>query len=95
MNLTITNDKILTKEDINLYEALNITNVDIEMNVKNFVHQKGVATLPKVIITAELTDLNVSTEGTVLLDFCQLNDENLLYIFEELEEVMREKGLMK
>jgi len=95
MQLTITNDKITTGNGINLSECMLVEKVSIETDYLNTIDGKSITVGSKAVITAALVDTNIKADGTVLLSFDELSDDNLVYVMEELTQVMQSKGLVK
>ena len=93
MQVTIKNEtgnsvdtSIINKNGVDIMKQLSVGEIDIKFEAGN---------INKAIITATMVNTNIKADGTVLLDFSELSDDNLLYVWDELEDVMRGKGLLK
>lgn len=95
MQLTITNDSIKsTKKDFDLSEFMRIKDIQVDMGIIESINGQF-ASMPTAVITASLLNTDIKADGTLLLDFNELSDENLAYIFDEIYMVMQDRGLVK
>lgn len=95
MQITIKDNEITTAKGIKLNEVLAIEKVTIEQEYIKAIDGNNKLIDSKAIIEANMVNTSLDAQCELLIDFSEMNDDNLVYVMDELTMVMEERGLVK